>query len=253
MAHPAVYGLSLRHDLATRTIESYAAKQPKGDLTTGIAGKVLPAGGMVRAVATLAMQVADLYQPLARDLAVIYEVRVEAITKQPIAADERSARIGAALAAEFSADYLRGLLQELVPDLWKSAAIGTAAGAVPVVGRFLGSGSEGVLTATLAWRVGTMAVLYLLNGEAWLGGKAATYALARSIVGRPNGQIRGRVRLDDIPYRVPEIYWQLVDSLVEDIRALRRADPAIAEERLRALLQRGGAREDQIEVALRES
>src|SRR5581483_7180463 len=99
MAHPAVYGLSLRHDLATRTIESYAAKQPKGDLATGIAGKVLPAGGMVGAIARLAMQVADLYQPLARDLAVIYEVRVEVISQQTIAADERSARIGAALAA----------------------------------------------------------------------------------------------------------------------------------------------------------
>jgi hypothetical protein len=253
MAHPAIYGLSARHELATRTIEGYAARQPKGDLATGIVGKMLPGGGMVRAIATLALQVADLYQPLARDLAVIYEVRVEALAQERLVADERSAQIGAALSAELSAEYLRGLLQELVPDLWKSAAIGTAAGAVPVVGRFLTGGSDGVLTATLAWRLGTMAALYLLYGERWLGSKENTYALAKSLVGKPNGQIRGRVRLQDIPYRVPEIYWHLVDSLVADIRALRRADPSITEERLRALLQRGGAPDDQIEVALREN
>ncbi|HWE60806.1 MAG TPA: hypothetical protein VHB98_03770 [Chloroflexota bacterium] len=246
MANPAVYGLSTRHELATRVIESYAGKQPKGGIAMSVARRVVPAGGIVELVASFALQAPDLYQPMARDLAVIYGVGVEALTQSVIAADERSARAGAALAGDLSPEFLRSLIQEIVPELWMSAA----AGMVPGIGRWLASAPDAALTATLAWRLGTMAVLYLLNGEAWLGSKADTHVLARQMVGKASGQLRGRVRLDDLPYRVPQIYWHLVDGLAADIQAMRRTDPTITDERIRALLQRAGVRDDQIESAL---
>ena len=249
MTHYAIYGLSSRHQQATAVIESYAAKRPDSAVAMAAASRIVPAGGMIELVASLAMQAPRLYGPMFFDLAVIYCVTLEAFSQPTITGDAHSAQVGQSLSAEFSPDFVRDMLQDLVPELWRGAAVSL----LPAVGRRIASGADNLLTTTLAWRLATMAVLYLLHGNAWVGDKSHTYSLARKIVGRPNRQIHGRVRLDDLPYHVPEVYWRMIDGLTADIQALRLADPTLTDDRVRAQLQNQGVRDDQIESALAEA
>jgi hypothetical protein len=181
-----------------------------------------------------------------RDLVVIYHIPVSALSEPVLTADERSAQVGQNLATHFTQEFLTNLLTEMAPDLW----LNVAAGMVPILGRVTRGSVDAAIAATLTWQLATMAVLYLLNDSTWLGDQAETARLAKQLVGKPSAQTRGRVRLDDLPYHVHTIYWQLVDGLVEDIQAMRRADPSLTPEGARAYLQRLGVREDHIDRAL---
>jgi hypothetical protein len=236
----------VRNDLATRVIESYAAKPPKLEMPMGMASNFLPGGPLVKFFTSLATQARGQYQLLVRDLAVIYGIPVTALGESVLRPDERSTQVGLALAAEFSQQFLTNLLTDMAPDLW----LNVAAGMVPVLGRVAGGSVDAAITATLVWQIATMTVLYLLNDTAWLGDQTETARLAKQIVGKPNGQPRGRVRLDDLPYHVPSVYWRLVDGLVEDIQAMRCANPSLTPDGARASLQSLGVRDDLIDSAL---
>jgi hypothetical protein len=248
ISNHAIYGLSVRNALATEVIERYAGKPPKIEMPMGMASNFLPGGPMVKLLASLATQARGEYQLMVRDLCVIYGIPVSALAQPVLTTDERSAQIGIALAAQFTQEFVTSMLTEMAPDLWMNVA----AGMVPVLGRLTRGSIDAAITATLTWRLATMAVLYLLNGNAWLGDQQQTAALAKQIVGRPSAQIRGRVRLDDLPYHVPTIYWRLVDGLVEDIQAMRRADSSLTPEAVRIYLQSLGVREDHNDSALNQ-
>jgi hypothetical protein len=232
--------------MATQVIEGYAAKPPKLEMPMGMASNFLPGGAMVKFLASLATQARGQYQVMIRDVAVIYGVPVSALAQPALTADERSAQIGQHLATQFTQEFLTKLLTEMAPDLW----LNVAAGMVPVLGRVTRGSVDTAITATMTWQLATMAVLYLLNDNAWLGDQAETAKLAKQLVGKPSSQPRGRVRLDDLPYHVPTIYWRLVDGLAEEIQAMRRADPSLMPDGARAYLQSLGVREDHIDTAL---
>jgi uncharacterized protein (DUF697 family) len=236
----------VRNDLATRVIEGYASRPPKLELPLGMASNFLPGGALVKFFTSLAVQARGQYQVMVRDLAVIYSIPVTALGESVLRTDEHSTRVGLDLAAAFSQQVLTNLLTDMAPDLW----LNVAAGMVPILGRMAGGSVDAAITATLTWQIATMAVLYLLNGNAWLGDQPETARLARQIVGKPNGQARGRVRLDDLPFHAPSVYWRLVDGLVEDIQDLRRTNPSLTPDGARVHLQGLGVRDDQIDSAL---
>ena len=245
MQSRAIYGLSQRHELATRVIDGSATRYAQADAALSVARGVVPGGGLMGMISSVTMRAPSVLGPMASELAVIYGVARPALSQPVIYRDERTTQIGAALAAEFDPAYLQKMAKEMAPDL----GLGMASRFIPAVGGVL-SALDTSVSATLTWRVATMAVLYLLNGAAWVGSKADTDSMALQIVGKPQRQLRGRVQLQNLPYQVGQVYWKMVDELVIDIRAQRALDASLTDERVRELLRGAGVSDDQIGAAL---
>ncbi len=150
MANVSLFWLTRRNALATGVIARYAGTHAAASVGIGVAGLVVPGGGLVSMIAALAMQAPVIYQPLAHDLATVYGAPPAALAAWcggarlalPTLRTEASARAGDALASAFGQEFLRSLLKGMLPDL----GIGAAVSLIPTVGGLI----EAALCAPLA-------------------------------------------------------------------------------------------------------
>lgn len=194
-----LYQLPERNLKAQQTIENYALAHAAGDVAAGLLMGLVPGGGLIATIGCIAAQGPLVYQPMARELARIYQARPDEVTNAIIVDAWQTGAIGD-IAAEFVGEFF----MEIAPDLAREIGLGGVLGAIPLLGSVVSATLDAIIAATLTWRVGTMISMYYQNGERWVESRHHTYKLTKPMTGwSPNPT--GRVKLDDIPQQCPSV------------------------------------------------
>ena len=142
---------------------------------------------------------------------------------------------------EFFAEVASGLFAELPARFVLSL--------IPLVDH-LARGLAAAVSATMAWRVGTMVAIYYYNGARWIGGPRETYERAKVMTGTISADDANRVDLNDIPREIPEVYEHLVEQTALYVKNLRRSAPDAGDATIRSILRDNGFAEDVAEAAI---
>lgn len=221
--------LEERNRIARDTIKKYAARHAKMDIAIGAAGVfgyAIPA-----LVGAIVAQAPLIYQPLARELAVIYNSDVDEKTKQIVS--ENLLFTGAAdIANEFGTEFIASIASELITE----AGLGSAFGLIPIVGGVVGAALDYVIATVMTWRVGTMVAIYYQNGGKWVEGRKHTLELAKEMTGgfkfgmkdlvarfTGDNQQDLNVNLNSIPTKIPEVFQSQIRSLRPIVDMLLKA------------------------------
>jgi hypothetical protein len=221
--------LEERNRIARTTIERYSNRHAKMDVAIGAAGffgLAIPA-----LIGAIALQAPVIYQPLARELANIYNSGIDEETEQII--EENLILTGAAdIANEFGTEFMASVASELVTE----AGLGSAAGFIPIVGGLVGAALDYVIATAMTWRVGTMVAIYYQNGGKWVGDRKHTLELAKEMTGgfkfgmhdlvarfTDKNRQQLSVNLNSIPARIPEVFESQVRSLRPIVDMLLKA------------------------------
>lgn len=203
-----LYRLPERNVRAQHTIEQYAILHSVGDVGAGQG--LVPGGGIAATIGCIAAQGPLVYQPMARDLAKIYQASPDRVT-EGIITDAWKIGIMGDIASEFAGQFFA----EIDGELAREIGLGGVLGAIPIIGSFVSASIDAVIAATLTWRVDTMISMYYQNGQQWVESRHHTYELTKPMTGwSPNPS--ARVRLDGIP----EQHSTIRDGQLEAVRLL---------------------------------
>jgi uncharacterized protein (DUF697 family) len=183
----------------------------------GFFGLAIPA-----LIAAIAAQSPLIYQPLARELAGIYNSDVDQ-TAKGIIRENLAFTSAADIANEFGTEFVASIAYELITE----AGLGAVAGFIPFVGGLIGAALDYVIATTMTWRVGTMVAIYYQNGGKWIGDRKQTFELAKQMTGSvkfglndlvsrftdTNAGPRMTVELNSIPTAVPAVFESQVRAL----------------------------------------
>lgn len=245
--------LEQRNQLARDAIRKYAELHAKVDVAIGASGffgLAIPA-----LIIAIGAQSPLIYQPLARELASIYNSEVDDEAKSIVA--ENLVFTGAAdIANEFGLEFIRSVATELITE----AGFGTAAGFIPIVGGLVGAALDYVIATAMTWRVGAMVSIYYQNGGTWVKDKKYTLELAKEMVGavsfgmrdlaaRFSGENRQQFEADlnSIPQRIPEVFQSQVRNLRPIVSMMLKA---MRVPEVRTLLQAQGIPLSLVDAAL---
>jgi uncharacterized protein (DUF697 family) len=159
----SAFKLQTRNELASKIIARYAERHRFMDVFIGAAGLLIPGGGIIAMIATMAAQAPAVYQPMVKELAQVYGTSPDSVTRGMVTDATLTgafADMGNELASEFGQEFLLELIQELWPELGFGAAIGF----IPVVGAIAAATLDATFAATLTWEVGVMVAMYFIIG-----------------------------------------------------------------------------------------
>lgn len=146
-----VFGLEGRNFAAQRLITSYAKKHAAMDVGIGAAGLIpIPGAATAALIGAIAAQAPVISEPMARELATIYNSSIDGQTRKMVA---ETIEIGAL--ADLGIEFLKEIVTELFSDL----AACTILTAIPYIGSVAAAALDATIAATLTWRVGTMSRL----------------------------------------------------------------------------------------------
>ena len=213
------FNLSARNKAAEKIIKDYAAGHVALDIAIGAAGFLpIPGIGTMGLLASIAAQVPLVYQPMARQLGVVYSAEPDDVTKGMNI--ETAVLVGKFdMAVAFGTDFMAEIAKELLPEL----GLGGLLSAVPFIGGIAAAALDATVAATLTWRVGTMVAIYYQNSENWIDDRRTTYHRAKGMVGGLSPKTEGRVVLDDIPSTNPEVMLKqiaFVENLIQTLRVV---------------------------------
>lgn len=256
------YDFPERNRRAAHVIQSYAVGHAALDVAIGVGGFLpIPGAGPAAIAASLLAQV-PVYRSMVRELAAVYELPLDNVVRRyevgGIAADSAmtvAADAGALACQEFLlGEFSVGFFTEIAPTLLGESALGAAFSLIPVVGGFATIGLDVAIAATMTWRVGTMVSTYYQNGRRWVdGNRKRTYDASRDMTGGLSPTIEGRVDLDEVRNRVPEVNEAHVAGALRYIERLRRRVPGVSSESVREDLQESNFPDDVIDEAIRRS
>lgn len=184
-----VFGLEARNVSAHQVITSYAQKHSAMDVGIGLAGLLpIPGAATAALIGAIAAQAPVIYEPMARELAAIYNSSPDAQTRKMVV---ETVEMGAL--ADVGIEFLKEIATEVISEV----AAGTALTAIPFVGGIAAALLDATIAATLTWRVGTMVAAYYQNGGAWIQNRKHTYELAKGAVEGFNPKTEDRADLND--------------------------------------------------------
>ena len=232
-----------RNQLAKAAIEKFAERHAAMDVAIGAAGffgLAIPA-----LIVAIGAQAPVIYQPLARELAQIYNSQVDDETGT-IVMGNLFFTSATDIAADFGVEFVTSVASELITE----AGFGTAAGFHPIEGGIDGAALDYVIATAMTWRVGTMVAIYYQNGGSWVKDRKYTLELAKQMVGGVSfgledlvahfsGRNRKRLEfnLNSIPQRIPEVFQSQIRNLRPVVSMMLKALKAV---QVRDLLQAEG-------------
>jgi uncharacterized protein (DUF697 family) len=239
----AVYGLEDRNRLAQAVIRDYAVCHAAADVAVGLAGLLIPGGGLATMAASIAGQVPLVYRPMAAKISAIYQAEPDEVTDSIV-------KVGGVIGAgaDIAADLVSDFLGEIAGELVQEVGLAAVPSAIPVFGALFAAGLDATIAATLTWRVGTMVSIYWQNGGEWIGSRRNTYEIARRLVGKMSPVVDDRVSLDGIAKSVPDVMRRQADFVKSMVRTLLAAEtPRSA---IRNILVGQGIPADLVDIAL---
>lgn len=249
--------LGPRNQLAKDTIIKYSKRHGKMDVAVGAVG-IFGFGFAMAALATaIAAQAPVIYQPLARDLGLIYTAtadnKIRGIIKENVIVGG-----GFDIAAEFGTEFMTAIAGELVTEV----GLGAATTFIPFVGALTGAALDYVIATKMTWRVGTMVSIYYQNGGNWIESRHHTFELAKEFTEdkiKPLSNLFSKwggtephidVNFDRISTKFPAVFETQVEHLRPLIDTmLQMGDP----EQVRQLLKDKGIPLNVIDAALRRA
>lgn len=184
-----VFGLEDRNQAAQRMITSYAKKHAAMDVGIGLAGLLpIPGAATAALIGAIAAQAPVIYEPMARELAAIYNSAPDSQTRKMVI---ETVEVGAL--ADVGVEFLKEIATEIISEI----AAGAVLTAIPFLGGIAAAILDATIAATLTWRVGTMVAAYYQNGGAWIQNRKHTYELASRAVNGFSAQTDHRANLND--------------------------------------------------------
>jgi hypothetical protein len=181
-------GLAAKQHDVESLIRNYASGHAVLDVGLGLAGFIpVPGAAIAATTAAIAAQAPLIYQPMAREIAAIYQRGIDRTVQGEVV---RGA-VGGGLqdAAVFlGVDFFTEIAGELLREL----GLGFGLAAIPFFGGFVGMALDVKIALAMTWRVGLMVALYHENGGKWVKDRKHTYELAsRFMKANKNGANEG--------------------------------------------------------------
>ncbi len=264
-----MHRLEERNRIAREFITDYAGKHAFMDVGVGLIG-LLPFAALPALATAIAAQSPFIYQPMARDLAKVYNADPEKLggAKETIIKDLYIETVKRDIAADFGVEFMMQIAHELVLE----AGIGViGALCIPVIGGAVGAAFDYVIATQMTWRVGTSVSIYFQNGGNWVGDQQHTLELSKEMCGPlsvgvdelkevgkeflKSGNLDNsfkehhtpRVDLNDIRGKVPEVR----ENLLANVRLIAKMMQSLnTNEQIRAMLKSQGIPIDLIEIVL---
>ncbi|ADW70239.1 hypothetical protein [Granulicella tundricola] len=211
LAQNTLSDLASRNLQAKAIIRKFAQRHAVMDVAIGAAGfwgLAVPA-----LLVAIAAQAPIIYQPMAKELAAIYNVEPDGNTGLVVSTGVIVGGV-ADIAGEFSTEFIGMIAAELITE----AGFGVVAGFIPFIGGVVGAALDYIIATAMTWRVGTMVSIYYQNGGKWVGSRKNTYALAKEMTGGLNFGLEDlaakftgakkpelNVNFDEIPVKIPQV------------------------------------------------
>lgn len=212
----SLFALEERNKLATAVIKKYARRHAWTDVIMGLLSSVVPGGGILASAASIAIQAQAFYKPMVRELAEIYSASPDDVTNGVIGAATGVGAVTEFLVNEFGTEFMQEIVVDIVQDLGLSMGLSW----IPVIGKLLGAGADAAVATALTWAVGSMAVVYFLNGEQFFGSRKETYLICKKIDLQATEDPDG-VSLNDLPWKIPQLLESMVTQLLRYIASTR--------------------------------
>lgn len=214
-----------RNGAATKIIQEFAMKHAAVDAAIGLAGFLpIPGAAAMSILASLTAQI-PLYKLLARKLSIVYELPQDQFSKAMVngnmALDSGitvATDVGTDLAMQFGSDFLTDVIGELLGEI----GIGIGVSFIPILGGFVSMGLDVAIAVTMTWRVGIMVSMYHQNGRRWIDSREETFSRASRLTGGVSPSNEGRVDLNEIPDKNPEIRKVLLEQAMSAVKNLRK-------------------------------
>jgi uncharacterized protein (DUF697 family) len=222
-----VLGLEDRNRAAHKVITSYAQKHAAMDVGIGIAGLIpIPGAATVALIGAIAAQAPVIYEPMAREIASIYNSTLDAQTRRIVT---ETVEMGAL--ADVGIEFLKEIATEIISEV----AAGTLLTAIPFVGGIAAALLDATIAATLTWRVGTMVAAYYQNGGTWIQNRKHTYELAAKAVDGFSPKTDNRTNLNDFARRNKTISEKHLNFAMAMVEMMKSA--ALSRNQIRSALE----------------